>query len=159
VYGQCVHKIVRNPKRRDVIFQQNHCGVYRSDDDGKDWTDISEGLPSRFGFPMAIDGNEPKRVYTVPLAGDFNRVPKDGHFAVWGSDDAGKSWAPLGRGLPKSAYFTVLREGLTADAFDPCGVAVGTTGGHLYFGRNQGEDWTTISDTLPPILSVSASTA
>jgi len=159
VFGQCVHKIVRNPKRVNVIYQQNHCGVYRSDNDGKEWVDISHGLPSRFGFPIAVDHIEPSRIYTAPLAGDFNRVPPEGHFAVWASDDAGKNWSALDRGLPKVAYFTVLREGMAADTEDPCGITVGTTTGHLLYSRNQGETWTTITDSLPPILSVSAASA
>jgi hypothetical protein len=159
VYGQCVHKIVSNPERPDVIYQQNHCGQYRSDDGGKDWVDISEGLPSRFGFPIAVDANEPKRVYATPLTGDFNRVSPKGHFAVWVSDDEGKNWSAKDKGLPKTSYFTVLREGMAADHGDPCGVAVGTTTGHLFSSRDQGESWTTITDTLPPILSVSASVA
>ena len=158
VYGQCVHKIVRNPEKPNLIYQQNHCGTYRSDDDGRNWVDISEGLPSRFGFPIAVDGNDPKRVYASPLAGDFNRVSPKGHFAVWASEDSGKSWSALDDGLPNPAYFTVLREAMAADQGDPCGISVGTTGGHLFFSRNQGEKWTTITDTLPPILSVSAST-
>jgi len=159
VFGQCVHKIVRNPMRKNVIYQQNHCGTYRSDNDGRDWVDISKGLPSRFGFPIAVDSNEPKRIYTAPLAGDFNRVSPKGHFAVWASDDAGKNWTALDKGLPKVSYFTVLREGMTADGEDPCGISVGTTTGHLFFSRNQGDSWTTITDSLPPILSVSASAA
>ncbi|HZW85780.1 MAG TPA: sialidase family protein, partial [Nitrososphaerales archaeon] len=157
VFGQCVHKIVRNQARPNVIYQQNHCGQYRSDNDGKDWVDISEGLPSRFGFPIAVDANEPKRIYTTPLAGDFNRVPPKNHFAVWVSDDSGKSWEAKDKGLPNPSYFTTLREGMAADDADPCGVAVGTSTGHLFFSRNQGENWSTLADTLPPVLSVSAS--
>lgn len=159
VYGQCVHKIVKSARRPDVIYQQNHCGTYRSDDDGKDWVDISAGLPSRFGFPIAVDANEPKRVYAVPLKGDFNRVPPKARFAIWVSDDAGKNWSAKDRGLPRTSYFTILREGMAADDADPCGVCVGTTTGHLFFSRDQGESWTTVTDTLPPILSVSAAVA
>lgn len=159
VFGQCVHKIVSHPERPDVIYQQNHCGTYRSDDAGKDWVDISEGLPSRFGFPIAVDANDPKRVYAAPLTGDFDRVPPKGHFAVWTSEDSGKSWDPKDKGLPRTAYFSVLREGMTADHEDPCGVAFGTNTGHLFFSRNQGENWAELADTLPPILSVSASSA
>ncbi|MDG6905884.1 MAG: exo-alpha-sialidase, partial [Nitrososphaerota archaeon] len=50
-YGQCVHKIVRHRDRPGVLYQQNHCGVFRSDDDGEEWEDIRNNLPSRFGFP------------------------------------------------------------------------------------------------------------
>ncbi len=156
-YGQCVHKLARNPKRPDVIFQQNHCGVYRSDDSGENWKDIRNNLPSRFGFPMAVDANDPKRAYVVPLEGDFSRVSPEGNFYVWATDNSGKEWYALHRGLPKPAYFTILRDAMTADLEDPCGLYVGTTTGHLYASRNEGKTWSELSADLPPILSVSVS--
>ena len=154
-YGQCVHKLATNPSRPDVIFHQNHCGVYRSDDAGDTWVDIRNNLPSRFGFPVAVDANDGKRAYVAPLEGDFSRIPPGGHFAVWGTDNSGKEWFPLDSGLPKVSYFTVLREGMVADREDPCGLYFGTTTGQLFSSRNQGERWSMISNGLPPILSVS----
>ena len=155
VFGQCVHKLASNPSRPEVIFQQNHCGVYRSDDSGENWTDIRNNLPSRFGFPVAADANDQKKAYVAPLEGDFSRIPPDGHFAVWGTDNAGKEWYKLDSGLPAESYFTVLREGMVADREDPCGIYFGTTTGQLFASRNQGERWERLSDALPPILSVS----
>jgi len=158
VYGQCVHKLAVNPSRPNVIFQQNHCGVYRSDDAGESWKDIRNNLPSRFGFPVAVDANEPKRAYVAPLEGDFSRIPPKGHFAVWGTDNVGQEWFKLDTGLPAESYFVVLRDGMVADQEDPCGIYFGTTTGQLYASRDQGERWERVADTFPPILSVSAST-
>ena len=157
VYGQCVHKLASNPSRPEVIFQQNHCGVYRSDDAGENWTDIRNNLPSRFGFPMAVDANEPRRAYVAPMEGDFARVPPDGHFAVWGTDDAGGEWFKLDSGLPAESYFLVLRDGMVSDQEDPCGIYFGTTTGQLYASRDQGNHWDRVADALPPIFSVSVS--
>ncbi len=156
-YGQCVHKLAINPSHPDVIYHQNHCGVYRSDDAGENWVDIRNNLPSRFGFPVAADANEPKRAYVAPLEGDFSRIPPGGHFAVWGTDNAGKEWFKLDSGLPEVSYYTVLREGMVSDDEDPCGLYFGTTTGQLYCSPDQGSHWSRISDGLPPILSVSAS--
>ena len=156
-YGQCTHKLATNQSTPDVIFQQNHCGVYRSDDSGENWKDIRNNLPSRFGFPMAVDANEPKRAYVAPMEGDFSRIPPGGHFTVWGTDDAGKEWFKLDSGLPEKSYFLVLRDGMATDQEDPCGLYFGTTTGQLYASRNQGGNWDLVSDTLPPILSVSVS--
>lgn len=64
--GQCVHHLKRDPHDADVLYQQNHCGVYRSDDAGASWVDISEGLPSRFGFPMLVHPREAGTIYVVP---------------------------------------------------------------------------------------------
>lgn len=156
-YGQCVHKLASNPSVPDVIYHQNHCGVYRSDDFGENWVDIRNNLPSRFGFPMAVDANEPKRAYVAPMEGDFSRIPPDGHFAVWGTDNAGKEWFKLDSGLPAKSYFLVLRDGMVTDQEDPCGIYFGTSTGQLYASRDQGDHWDRISDTLPPVLSVSVS--
>ncbi len=156
VFGQCVHKIVRHSEKPNVLYQQNHCGQYRSDDNGEHWVEIQNNLPSEFGFPIAVDANDPKRVYTCPLEADLNRVSPKGRFAVWASDNSGKEWQEMSKGLPTPpAYFTILREGMTSDREDPCGVYVGTTTGQLFCSRNEGKEWSKITDQLPPILSVS----
>lgn len=154
--GQCVHKMVLHPARPKVLFQQNHCGIYRSDDRGDSWVDISEGLPSRFGFPIALHPHDPHTVYTVPLTSDEQRVTPEGQMAVWRSRDDGNSWEPLTNGLPNNAWLTILREGLTTDPCDSAGVYVGTTTGQVFWSRDEGEHWTTLADYLPPVLSVSA---
>jgi hypothetical protein len=159
VFGQCVHKLARNSSRPDVIYHQNHCGVYRSDNNGEDWIDIRNNLPSRFGFPVAADANDPKRVYVAPQEGDFSRVPLNGKFAVWASDNSGKEWYSLENGFPSTSYFTILREGMVSDLEDPCGLYVGSTTGQLFASRDQGNKWSKLSDGLPPINSVSASLA
>lgn len=157
VFGQCVHKLARNSSKPDVIYQQNHCGVYRSDNGGDDWKDIRNNLPSRFGFPVAADANDPKRVYVAPLEGDFSRIPPGGRFAVWASDNSGKEWMKMDEGIPETSFFTVLRDGMVADQEDPCGLYFGTTTGQLFASRDQGRAWEKITDGLPPIHSVSVS--
>jgi photosystem II stability/assembly factor-like uncharacterized protein len=158
VWGQCPHHIVRHPARPDIIYQQNHCGAYRSDDNGETWKEMVSNLPSRFGFPIAVDYNDPKRVFVVPESGAA-RLPIDGRFLVWGSDDEGRTWSPLGNGLPKRSFYTVYREGMDTDEEDPCGVYVGTSTGQLLYSRNTGKSWAMIADGLPPILSVNAAGA
>jgi hypothetical protein len=146
---------VRDAKDPDVLYMQNHWGVYRRRRGDAKWTDISRGLPSRFGFAMAAHPHDAKTVYTVPLEADTNRVASAGAFAVYRTRDAGKTWRRLTKGLPqKGAWHTVLREGLATDANDPAGVYVGTTTGELYGSRDGGASWSTLATSLPPILSV-----
>jgi photosystem II stability/assembly factor-like uncharacterized protein len=154
--GQCVHKMILHPARPRVLFQQNHCGVYRSDDRGEQWHDISDGLPSRFGFGMAIHPRDPRTVYVAPLIADTNRTAPDGQLAVWRSRDDGRTWQPFTAGLPAGDRLTVLRECLATDAAEPAGVYVGTTDGRVFVSRDEGEHWEPLVDGLPPVLSVRA---
>lgn len=155
VFGQCVHKLAMHPAKPDMLYQQNHCGVYRSENRGDDWTEITEGLPSQFGFPFAIHAHDPDTIYVVPLTDDGNRVVPEDRMTVWRSRNRGDSWAPLTSGLPDTAHLTVLREGMAVDSADRCGVYVGTETGQLFFSPNEGDRWELMADMLPPIYSVS----
>jgi len=154
--GTCPHKIVRDAKDPAWLYMQNHGGVYKRRRGDDKWTPIMKGLPGPFGFPMAAHPHEKGTVYTVPLEADSNRVTPGGAMAVYRTRDAGKSWQRLAKGLPqKNAWHTVLREGMATDAHDRAGVYVGTTTGQLYASRDEGGTWSTLHETLPPILSVS----
>jgi photosystem II stability/assembly factor-like uncharacterized protein len=157
-FGQCVHKLVRAAGEGELLYQQNHCGVYRSADGGQQWEEITTGLPSQFGFPMAAHPRDPKTVWTIPLNGDdAGRFMPDGKAAVWRTGDGGDSWKRAGDGLPQSdAYLTVLREAMAVDSLDPVGVYFGTESGHLYGSSDEGRSWSLIADNLPAIWSVEA---
>ncbi len=156
-FGQCVHKFDLHPAQPNVLYQQNHCGVYRSEDRGDNWVEITEGLPSEFGFPFVINANDPNTVYVIPLVGSENRVVPDGKMVVWRSRDRGSTWEPLSSGLPDGAYLTILREGMAVDDCESSGVYVGTQTGQIFFSPDEGENWQVLADFLPPIYSVSVS--
>ena len=62
-----MHKVLVHPMNRDRIWQQNHCGVYRSDDRGTTWERLDgNGLPSDFGFPLMLDPRDPDAAFTIP---------------------------------------------------------------------------------------------
>jgi hypothetical protein len=153
-FGQCVHKLGLHPARPEVLYQQNHCGIYRSDNCGDDWIDIGEDrLPSRFGFPIAVHPHDPNTVYVILEESDENRISVDGQLSVWRSRDAGSSWQRLSQGLP-SAHVVVLREAMATDQLDPAGIYAGTDTGQLIYSRDEGDSWEVLADFLPPILSV-----
>lgn len=155
--GQCVHKLILHPARPDRLYQQNHCGVYRTDDQGENWVEITEGLPSEFGYALAVDPADADTVYVIPEESSHMRTTVGGKIRVYRSCDAGATWEPLTRGLPQAhAYVTVLREGMATDTLDPCGVYFGTSSGHLFASRDGGDSWELIAGYLPRILSVTA---
>ncbi len=149
-----MHCLRIDPKNPDRLWAQAHMGVFRSDDRGESWTDVSEGLPSFHGFPIAISRRQPDAVFVVPLeANDFRVCP--GQLAVYRSRDAGRTWRALDDGLPGDGdYQSVYRAGLTTDGLEPEGVYIGTSNGQLFASADGGDHWQRLPGTLPPILSV-----
>jgi len=155
--GQCVHKLLLSPADGKTLYQQNHCGMYRSEDGGASWLEISAGLPSDFGFPLGVHPHDNKTLFVLPLKGGEFRCPPDGALRVFRSRDGGATWAALTNGLPQQdAFMGVYREGMALDRHRNPGVYFGTNTGKLYASTDEGESWRVIADNLPPIYSVSA---
>jgi len=153
--GFCVHKLVRSPVDPDRMYQQNHVGMHRSDDGGHSWTEITEGLPSEFGFAAATHPHDKETFYVVPLDPGHGRTMHDGHASVWRTSDAGSSWRRLDNGLPhEDAYLGVLREAMAIDTYDSPGLYFGTSTGQVFASADEGESWSEIASYLPPISSV-----
>lgn len=153
-FGQCVHKVVQAPREPQRMFLQNHWGLYRSDNGGESWKDIAKGVPSDFGFALAIHPRDPSSAWIVPLESDQFRCAPEGKLRVYRTRN-GKSWKPMTKGLPQEdAYETVLRDALAVDSLDPVGVYFGTRSGKLFASANDGKSWTGLLDGLPPIVAV-----
>jgi photosystem II stability/assembly factor-like uncharacterized protein len=153
--GFCVHKLVMSPTDNDRMYQQNHVGMHKSVDGGHTWTEISDGLPSEFGFAAAVHPHDRDTFYVIPLDPGHGRVMPDGRASVWRTRDAGESWSRLDRGLPeRDAHLGVLREGLAIDALDVPGLYFGTSTGQVFASADEGESWSEIASYLPAIASV-----
>src|SRR5271166_1398290 len=144
------------PGKPDRLYQQNHCGMYRSDNGGLEWHSIEAGLPSTFGFPAAAHPRNADTLYLLPLNGDsIGRYVPDGKAAVWRTRDSGSSWEACRKGLPQSdTFFGVLRQAMATDRLDPSGVYFGTNTGQLYASADEGDEWKCIAQNMPPIYSV-----
>jgi hypothetical protein len=161
--GNCPHKMLSPGSPASLMYQQNHCGVFRSDSAGAGWQDITEGLPSRFGFVLALHSQDPKTLYVLPedqaLGEDVGgglRYVTEARCRVYRSRNGGDDWEPLSKGLPQqNAYLHALREGMTTDSLDPCGIYFGTTNGQIFYSRDDGDSWELLVEYLPPINSVS----
>jgi photosystem II stability/assembly factor-like uncharacterized protein len=153
--GQCVHKLLVHPQRPERYWQQNHCGVYRSDDRGDNWERLDKnGLPSDFGFPVLIHPRDPDTALVIPEEGAMNRVTVGGKLGVYRTRDAGATWESASTGLPDEAWSVILREASGSDSLDPAGFYFGTQGGKVYVSPTEGDDWLCAASDLPPVLSV-----
>ena len=150
-------RTARNPARPERLFLQNHWGLYRSDDGGDSWTDIANGVPSDFGFGVAVHPHDADTAYIVPLESDEFRCTPEGRLRVYRTRNGGRSWQPLTRGLPQEGAFeTVLRDAMSSDSCPTAGLYFGTRTGEVYASVDDGESWRLLADHLPPVVSVRA---
>jgi photosystem II stability/assembly factor-like uncharacterized protein len=153
--GHCVHHIALHPTQPNVLFMQKHWDVMRSDDGGDLWYEVSGNLPSDFGFVIDVHAHDPETLYVVPIKSDSEHYPPDGKLRVYRSLSGGNEWEALTNGLPqKDCYVNVLRDAMSVDTLDPCGVYFGTTGGDVYGSADAGDNWMPIVSNLPRVLSV-----
>jgi hypothetical protein len=155
-FGQCVHKVTRQPGRPERLYLQNHGGVYRSDDHGGKWEYIGDGLPADFGFPVVVHPHQPDTLFVFPLNGGDRRYPPDAKARVWRSRDAGDTWEELGKGLPDAFYVGVMRDAMCADTHDPAGLYFGTRNGAVWGSSDAGESWRQVVADLPDVMVVRA---
>ena len=152
----CVHNMHRAPTRPERLFMQFHGNVYRSDDEGSNWNEIRAGLPSGFGFPLAIDPADPDSAFVIPLVADLDRVTPEGSVRVYETRDAGSTWKAHGDGLPADeAYLTVLRQafGSTGEG-DGLQLYFGATSGDVFGSADAGASWFQVHERLAPVTSV-----
>ena len=155
--GHCVHHVAMNPSRPGVLFMQKHWDVMRSDDAGDNWKEVSGNLPTDFGFVIDVHAHEPETIYVVPIKSDSEHYVHDAKLRVYRSRTGGNEWEALTKGLPQSnCYVNVLRDAMSVDSLDPCGIYFGTSGGQVYASSDAGDSWAPIVRDLPPVLSVEA---
>jgi photosystem II stability/assembly factor-like uncharacterized protein len=157
--GHCVHRIAMHPSRPRTLFMQKHWDVMRTDDAGESWREVSGNLPTDFGFPIDVHAHEPETIYVVPIKSDSEHFPPDGKLRVFRSRAGGNEWETLTKGLPqRNCYVNVLRDAMSVDSLDPCGIYFGTTGGQVYASADAGDSWAPIVRDLPAVLSVEVQT-
>jgi photosystem II stability/assembly factor-like uncharacterized protein len=151
--GHDPHQMLQCQSHPDVIWQQNHCGIFRSTNGGEEWKDVSgkNGFP-QYGFALAIDHKNPDVAWVIPAESDESRVPRDLKLEVYQTTDGGKSWKSRSNGLPtQHAFDLVLRHGFTRLENI---MVFGTNNGNLYCSHDEGESWNVLATSLAPVNSV-----
>ena len=161
-YGHDPHCVRLHPLAPDILYQQNHCGIYRMDRRAGKWERIGDNMPKNvgdIGFPMVLHPRDPDTAWVFPMDGTavWPRTSPGGKPAAYVTRNAGKSWKRLDVGLPRNqGWFTVKRQAMGADARDPLGLYFGTTGGDIWASTNEGAKWACIARHLPEIYAVEA---
>jgi photosystem II stability/assembly factor-like uncharacterized protein len=164
-YGHDVHCLRISPAAPDVLYQQNHCGIYRLERPGDRWARIGEKMPKTvgdIGFPMVLHPRDAQTAWVFPMDGTtvWPRTSPGGKPAVYGTRNGGASWQKLAQGLPaKDAWWTVKRQAMCADARSPVGLYFGTTSGEVWASTDEGKRWRCMARHLPHIYSVEVAEA
>jgi len=159
-YGHDPHCVLQHPAAPDILYQQNHCGIYRMDRREGTWKRIGDAMPREvgdIGFPIVAHQRDSRTVWVFPMDGSdvWPRVSPGGKPAAYVTRDAGETWQRQDRGLPPAqAWLTVKRQAMAADAQEPVGVYFGTTGGEVWASADEGEHWQCIASHLPHIYAV-----
>ena len=152
-FGHDPHFILASPSNPDVLWQQNHCGVFRSTDRGQTWNNLSqEGGPVYFGFALAVDAQDENVAWVIPAVSAEYRVPVNRALCVCRTDDGGKTWQDFRVGLPQSeCYDIVFRHALDIHGDT---LVFGTTAGNVYISHDRGESWNGLAHNLAVVYSV-----
>jgi photosystem II stability/assembly factor-like uncharacterized protein len=152
-YGHDPHFLLMSPSNPDILWQQNHCGIFRSTDSGHNWDDISQpGGPAYFGFAVAVDAQDADTAWVVPAIDAEFREAVEHALCVCRTEDGGKTWTALRDGLPQRTAFDLVYR----HALDVRGdrLAFATTTGNVYLSENRGDTWECLGHNLPPVFSV-----
>jgi BNR/Asp-box repeat len=152
--AQDVHRLARCTARPEIVWCQHHNGVFRSEDGGAAWHELTAIRPSKFGFAVAAHPHDPNTAWFVPAVKDERRIPVDGKVVVARTRDGGRSFEVLRKGLPQHhAYDLVWRHALAVDETGER-LAFGSTSGGLWISEDGGDSWTMPEARLPPIAAV-----
>lgn len=159
-FGHDPHQVILHPANPDRLYQQNHCGIYRLDRPGDTWVRIGKKMPKSvgdIGFPIVGDPKNPDVVWVIPMDGTdvWPRISPRGKPAVHQTENAGKTWTRLDKGLPEAhAYLTVLRQCFVRDDESKLGLYFGTTSGEIWASTDAGRTWKQVAAHLPRIQSL-----
>jgi photosystem II stability/assembly factor-like uncharacterized protein len=148
------HLLVQCPAAPDHFWTQHHNGIFRSTDYCQNWSELPAWKPSSFGFAVVVHPCDPNSAWFAPAISDELRYPHDGRFVITRTRDGGTTHDVLTAGLPQAhAYHLVFRHALAIDSTGET-LAVGSTTGGLWISHNSGDDWTNVTQDLPPIFCV-----
>jgi hypothetical protein len=148
------HRMVQCRSQPDQLWVQHHSGIFKSTDGSNTWSEVTNAVPSVFGFGVAVHPHDPHTAWFAPALKDECRVPVEGKLVVSRTRDGGATFDVLSRGLPSiRSYDLIYRHAIAVDATGDR-LAIGSTTGGLWTSDDQGEQWHELPARLPPIHAV-----
>lgn len=167
-YIDC-HIVHSHPTQENVLFGGTARAFYRSEDYGRNWVLVENGLTrDDVGSFAVLGGAHPSLFLTATQGSPPSWMrPTGAESAVFRSDDDGLSWQHLGGGLPA----TMVRptSGLQVDPINDNSLYVSASeftgtysvaqgaarGGEVWMSPDRGDTWTRIYETSTPIQLLS----
>jgi photosystem II stability/assembly factor-like uncharacterized protein len=154
--GMCLHTILLDPENPDRIFVAiSAAGAFRSDDGGKTWMPINQGLQSPYELPdpTAEVGHCVHNLAMHPSRPDVLFMQK--HWDVMRSDDAGDMWHEVSGNLPSDFGFPIAVHAHEPETIYV--VPIKSDSEHyppegklrVYRSRSGGQSWEALTNGLP----------
>jgi photosystem II stability/assembly factor-like uncharacterized protein len=153
--GMCLHTIILDPSNPDRIYIAiSAAGAFRTDDGGKSWKPINQGLRSQYiPSPTAEIGHCVHHIAMNPSRPGVLFMQK--HWDVMRSDNAGDQWTEISGNLPTDFGFVI-----DVHAHEPetiYVVPIKSDGEHyvmdgklrVYRSRTGGNEWEALTKGLP----------
>ncbi|MCP5178344.1 MAG: glycosyl hydrolase [Pseudomonadales bacterium] len=153
------HCVQLHPLNPDILYQQNHCGIYRLQRPATRWTRIGRNMPTDvgdIGFVIGVHPRDTATAWVFPMDGTdvWPRTSPGGRPAAWITRDDGRTWQRQANGFPDRGWFTIKRQGMAVDTADPIGLYLGTTSGEVWATTDEGASWRQIAAHLPEIYAL-----
>jgi photosystem II stability/assembly factor-like uncharacterized protein len=141
--GGTILAIAQAPSDARILYVTTHAGIFRSDDAGASWRDVTNGVTG--AVFVAVDPTDPNRVYVTTFTG------------VARSSDGGASWSTTV--IPGSQF---APSGLIVDRIDPrildlgshCDAELGgSTATGFFRSTDRGVTWSRIPTPGPSCIS------
>lgn len=147
-----LHRLLIKPGNPDVFFLATGMGLYRSDDGGRNYVQLTRRGEHRMGYPdfLFLDPKDESILYM----GGSHLNPNDWYrtgasrSCVLRSTDDGRSWQEMDNGMPKPMIGAF--EAMTQHIWNGgMMLVVGTATGEIYATEDNASSWTRIAETAP----------
>jgi photosystem II stability/assembly factor-like uncharacterized protein len=149
-----IQRVVQDPTNPNTLYLQHHdAGIFRSIDAAENWEPIHDGLPTRFGFALAVSSRGD--LFAAPLIKPGRHFP-DAQMRIYCRRQGESVWSPLQSGLPREPqYVGVLRSAMAVDPGNPDVVCFGTTEGQVFYSIDAGACWAQLPARLARVTALS----